>query len=43
MTFFFKVYTEPDTLGFVKYVSSEFTQDEFHDIAISYVEQSPDD
>ena len=40
---FFQVYHEADTFGFVKYVNSIFPHEEFHDIALTYVEQSTTD
>jgi hypothetical protein len=37
------VYKDPETFGFVKFINSGFPQEEFHDIALNYVETSSDD
>jgi hypothetical protein len=37
------VYRDSETFGFVKFLNSEFPQEEFHDIALSYFEQSADE
>jgi hypothetical protein len=37
------VYRDAETFGFVKFLNSMFPQEEFHDIALSYMEQSPDE
>ena len=37
------VYRDAETFGFVKFLNSRFPKEEYHDIALSYIEQSPDE